>query len=108
MHRPHKACKNIISLFKFICLRKKPKNALCYEQTSPLAVYTYSFGCPKAHALAQFVRSALFFLRPKGAVTKMETFCHSPFLYYIKLCFFIISSKTALFLSSIGVSGSLK
>ena len=36
-------------------------NALCYEQTSPLGVYTYTFGYPLR---VQFVRSERFFLSP--------------------------------------------
>ena len=44
------------------------KNALCYEQTSPLDVPVYAFGDPKPTALAQFVHSALFFSSPQKKV----------------------------------------
>ena len=59
-------CKNELKqMLKFVRERISAINiALCYEQTSPLDVYTYAFGYQKqgrSLAFAQFVHSALFF-----------------------------------------------
>ena len=37
----------------------------CYQQASPLGVYTYAFRYPKTKVLAQFVDSKVFSLSPK-------------------------------------------
>ena len=52
----------------------------CYEQTSPLAVYTYSFGFPKTKVLARFVHSEAFFPIPsktKTGTVKKPSFLQS-------------------------------
>ncbi len=46
-HRSHKAVLEIIKVCTdFIVWQKKQKIALCYEQTSPLAVPRTASGCP--------------------------------------------------------------
>ncbi len=62
-----------------ICKANFRLYAFYYEQTSPLAVYTYSFGYPFG---VQFVRSEHFFLfliaiKKRGGVTTLfyTTFC---------------------------------